>query len=169
MQDLSFCLVTVKCQFQLHVGNLKIRPDLETCDKMQAMFIDVQLPDPVADLLGIVPEIEKLPFYSSKATAGVELLKRVRAELIRGPQVSTANYLLKIAEQITMDMSSLTPSLKSHFSEYVPVKMSLSLTLIVFIGNILLHVLLLYAYHKIKILQRLVPSVLKYGVEIAEV
>ena len=164
-------LITVKCKFQLNVGkNMKIRPDLEACDKINATFIDVQLPDPLVKLLGTVPELDQLPFYDSKATAGVELIKKVRAELLRTPSITTSDDLVNIAEPIAMDMSSLNPSLKSHFGQYIPARVSLSLTVIVFIGSLILHVLLMVVYHKCKVIRKLVPRLLKQqGIETANV
>ena len=163
----KICLITVKCHFQLNVGvNVKIRPDLEACSKINATFIDVQLPDPLRQILGTVPDVNELPFFDSKTTAGVELIKKVRAELIRSPEINSDDDLVKIAEPISMDMSSLNPSFKSHFNEYVPAKLSLSLTVIVFIGSMLLHILMMYLYHKCKVIRNFVPAIFKHGVEI---
>ena len=162
----KICLKTVKCQFQLNVGkNVKIRPDLEVCDSMNATFIDVQLPDPLSALLGTVPDISELPFFDSKTSAGVELIKKVRAELAQSPKISTSDDLIKISQPITMDMSSLNPSFKSYFNEYVPAKVSFSLTVVVFIGIMILHLIMMYLYHKCKVIRKYVPSVFRFGVD----
>ena len=169
LKGCKICLITVKCQFQLNVGkNVKIRPDLEVCDSMNATFIDVQLPDLLSALLGTVPDISELPFFDSKTSAGVELIKKVRAELAQSPKISTSDDLIKIAQPITMDMSSLNPSFKSYFNEYVPAKVSLSLTIVVFIGSMILH-LIMYLYHKCKVIRKYVPSVFKFGVDMPNV
>ena len=102
-----------------------------------------------------------MPYFESRTTAGVELLRKVRAELIRSPKIKSSDDLVQIARPIAADMRTLKPTLVSEFKEYVPLKMSLSLTVIVFIGNIILHILFLYIYRRFKIICKFVPSFLK--------
>ena len=134
----KICIITVEFYYQIIVGeNLKIRSDLERCDRVEAKLIDVKLPDPFEHLMSEIPQIDQMPYFESRTTAGVELLRKVRAELIRSPKIKSSDDLVQIARPITADMRTLKPTLVSEFKEYVPLKMSLSLTVITFIGNII--------------------------------
>ena len=158
----KICIITVECNYQIIVGeNLKIQSDLESCDRVEAKLIDVKLPDPLEHLISEIPQIDQMPYFESRTTAGVELLRKVRAELIRSPKIKSSDDLVQIARPITADMRTLKPTLVSEFKEYVPLKWSLSLTVIVFIGNIILYILFLYLYHRFKIIRKFVPSFLK--------
>ena len=155
----KICILPVECGYQVKVGdNIKLRPELEVCDRITPKFVDVKLPDPLEHLMGIVPSLENLPYFESRTVAGVDLMKKVRAKLIHSPKVESSEDLVKIAMPITMEMSSLKPSFKASLKEYVPIQMSLSLTVIVFIGNLLLHLLFMWAYHKFKIIRDVLPS-----------
>ena len=159
----KICIITVECNYQIIIGEiLKIRSDLESCDRVEAKLIDVKLPDPLEHLMSEIPQIDQMSYFNSRTTAGVELLRKVRAELIRSPKIKSSDDLVvQIARPITADMRTLKPTLVSEFKEYVPLKMSLSLTVIVFIGNIILYILFLYLYHRFKIIRKFVPSFLK--------
>ena len=158
----KICIITVECNYQIIVGeNLKTRSDLESCDRVEAKLIDVKLLDPLEHLMSEIPQIDQMPYFESRTTAGVEVLRKVRAELIRSPKIKSSDDLVQIARPITADMRTLKPTLVSEFKEYVPLKLSLSLTVIVFIGNIILHILFFYLYHRFKIIRKFVPSFLK--------
>ena len=58
-------------------------------------------------------------------------------------------------------MRLLKPTLVDKMEQYVPLKISLTLTLTVFIGNLLLHALAIYLYHRFAIFRRLTPKFLK--------
>ena len=47
---------------------------------------------------------------------------------------------MRIAQPLTMDMSNRKPTFRSELKEYVPIKLSLSLTIIVFVLNLFLHI-----------------------------
>ena len=159
----KICILTVECDYQVIVGdNIKIRSDLGSCDKIPAKFIDVQLPDPLACLIAEVPKVEELPYFESRTVAGVNLLRKVRAELIRSPKVKTSEALVALAKPFTTDMTLLKPTLKSQLNEYVPIKLSLSLTVIVFILNLALHFLFMWAYHRFKVIRKYLPSFLNH-------
>ena len=66
----------------------------------------------------------------------------------------------KIAAPLVHKMQLLKPSLVDKLESYVPIKFSFTLTNIVFIGN-LLHILVIYFYHKIIIFQRITLSFIK--------
>ena len=54
----------------------------------------------------------------------------------------------EIAMPITTEMKSFKPALIDKLESYVPIKRSLSLTIIVFMGNLALHILM-YLFHKV--------------------
>ena len=71
----NICLITLDCGTQLISKDIKIRPDLDSCDKIPAKRISVSLPDPLAHLITELPDLSDLPYYESKTDAGVKLLR----------------------------------------------------------------------------------------------
>ena len=59
-------------------------------------------------------------------------------------------------------MTMFQPSLMKEVNSYVPIKLSLSLTLIVFVLNLILHALFLWLSHRFRRIRLLVPSFLKH-------
>ena len=59
-------------------------------------------------------------------------------------------------------MTLLKPTLKSQLNEYVPIKLSFSLTVIVFILNLALHFPFMWAYHRFKVNRKYLPSFLNH-------
>ena len=57
-------------------------------------------------------------------------------------------------------MTLLKPNLVSKLETYVPIKLPLMLTMIVFIGNLILHALATFLYHKFAIVRKLTPKFL---------
>ena len=55
-------------------------------------------------------------------------------------------------------MKSFKPVLIDKPESYVPIKLSLSLTIIVFIGNLALQILFIYLYHKVPFVRQMVPN-----------
>ena len=150
----KICLLTVDCGYQVKVGdNIKLRSDLEVCDKIDPKTVDVKLPDPLEHLMNVVPDLDSLPYFESRTIAGVDLLKKVLAKLLYSPKVESTDDLVKIAMPLTMEMSSLNPSFKTTLKEYVPLKMSLTLSVVVFVINLFLHLLFMWAYHKFKLIR----------------
>ena len=137
------CIITLECGTQLIIKNIKIRPDLETCDQIQAQRIQVQLPRPLQHLLSALPDIPDLPYFDSKTDANIILMKKIKTELSTIPLHSDPQQLMKIAEPIAHEMKLLEPALTEKLNTYVPIKLSLMLTLFVFIGNLLLHTLVM--------------------------
>ena len=64
----------------------------------------------------------------------------------------------KIAKPLVHKMQLLKPTLIDKLDSYVPIKVSLSLTIFVFIGNLLLHILVMYLYHKFKFIRNLTDT-----------
>ena len=58
-----------------------------------------------------VPPLNDLPLFTSKAEAGVALLKAVRKKFISSPRVRQVNQLVEIARSFAQDMKLLKPSL----------------------------------------------------------
>ena len=67
----------------------------------------------------------------------------------------------KIAKPLVHKMQLLKPTLIDKLDSYVPIKVSLSLTIFVFIGNHLVHILVMYLYHKFKFIRNLTPKFMK--------
>ena len=69
----------------------------------------------------------------------------------------------KIAAPLAHKMQLLKPALVDKLESYVPINLSLTLTILVFIGNLLLNILVMYLYHKIKFFQRITPNFMKFS------
>ena len=76
--------------------------------------------------------------------------------------VTKPEQFSNIAKPIAHEMTTFKPSLKKEFSSHVPLKLSLSLTVIVFVLNFILHALFLRLYDRFRIIRQLVPSFLKH-------
>ena len=149
------CIITLECGMQIMTKHIKIRSDLSSCSHIPAIKLQVSLPNPLASLIMEVPPLEDLPLYDSKAEAGVKLLKQVRKELVHSPRIREVNQLVDIARPLASDMKLLKPSLTREFNQYVPFKVSFTLTCIVFVVSTVLHLLFIYIYHKYHLADRL--------------
>ena len=152
------CIISLDCGMQIMTKHIKIRSDLSSCNHIPAIKLRVSLPNPLASLIMQVPPLEDLPLYDNKAEAGVKLLKQVRKELVHSPRIREVNQLVDIARPLADDMKLLKPSLTSEFNQYVPFKVSFTLTVTVFIVSTVLHLLFMYIYHKYHLADRLFPK-----------
>ena len=107
----NICIITLDCRTQLTTRNIKIRPDLESCDKIPARRINVTLSDPLEHLLSTIPEINELPYFESKTDAGIRLLEQVKIKLIDSPIVTNMEQLDEISKPIADGMKLLKPTL----------------------------------------------------------
>ena len=105
-----------------------------------------------------VPPLGDLPLNTSKAEAGVTLPKAVRKKLISSPRVRHLNQLVVIARPFAQDMNFLKPSLTREFNQYVPFKVSFTLTVIVFIVSTVLQLVFMYVYHRFNLENRRFPK-----------
>ena len=152
------CIITLACSIQIHTGHIIIRSDLASCSTIPAIRSRLSLPDPLHLLIMQVPPLDDLPLYTSKAEAGVTLLKAVRKKLISSPRVRQVNQLVEIARPFAQDMNILKPSLTREFNQYVPLKVSFALTVTVFIVSTVLHLVFMYVYHHFNLEDRIFPK-----------
>ena len=101
----SFCgcriyLITLACGMQIMTDNMKIRSDLSSCAHIPPIEMQVSLPNPIASLVMEVPRLKDLPFYTSKAEAGVNLLKEVELQLAKGPKNREVNILSTLQDHM---------------------------------------------------------------------
>ena len=157
----NICLITLKCGHTMFSDHIKIRADLQSCQYLPATRINVKLPDPLAHLIDSVPYINDLPKYDSSTEANLDLLKKVKTEFIYSNRKLSTESLDAIAKPITTEMKSFKPALIDKLESNVPIKLSLSLTIIVFIGNLALHILFMFLYHKVAFVRRMVPNFMK--------
>ena len=157
----NVCIITLECGTQLISKNIKIRPDLGSCDNLPAVRIEVQIRKPLETLVSQVPDLSKLPYYESSTDANIAMLKSVKHTLSNTVvNIESQNFKL-IGEPIGHNMTLFRPTLIEKLEMYVPVKLSLSLTLIVFFLNIILHVIAMYLYHRFAIFKKLTPKFLR--------
>ena len=86
------------------------------------------------------------------------LLKAVRKKLIGSPRVRQVNQLLEITRPFALDMKLWKPSLTREFNKYVPLKVSFTLTVTVFIISTVLHLVFMYFYHRFNLKDRIFPK-----------
>ena len=82
---------------------------------MPAIKAHVKFPEPLQELWSGLPEIDDMPYYSTKPEAGIVMLKEIRERLLDSPKVRDPKKLLDIARQITTKMTHLRPSLSREF------------------------------------------------------
>ena len=104
--------------------------------------------------------MEELPFYTSKAEAGVKLLKEVKLQLAKGPKNREVKHMIDIARPYASGMKFLKPALTKEFKQYVPFRVSFMLTITVFLVSTALHLLFMYIYHRYNLASKLFPSLL---------
>ena len=88
----------------------------------------------------------------------MKLLKVVRKKLISSPRVRQGNQLVEIARPFAQDMKVLKPSLTLEFNQNVPLKVSFTLGVIVFIVSTVLHLVFMYNYHRFNLKDRIFPK-----------
>ena len=99
------------------------------------------MPDPLAHLIDSVSSINELPKYETGTEANLDLLKKVKTEFIYSNRKLSTESLDKIAKPITTEMKSFKPAVIVKLKSNVPIKLSLSLTIIVLIRNLALLIL----------------------------
>ena len=153
----SICIITLECGKQLVGPHIKIRSDLNTCAQLPAIKIKVKFPDPLTQLWSELPEVDDMPYFSTKSAAGIAMLKEVREHLIDSPKMRDPEKLLEIARPISSKMTQLRPSLSKEFDSHLSIKNSLLMSLISFLGSMVLHMLFLCIYHHYKHKHRETP------------
>ena len=115
----NICIITLDCKTQLASQNLKITPDLGSCDKIPARRINVKLLDSLEPLMSEIPEINELPYFESRTDAGIKLLEEVKAKLIDSPIVTNMEQLDEISKSIAYGMKLLKPSFTDKLESYM--------------------------------------------------
>ena len=118
------CIITLQCGIQLFSKQIKIRPDLSSCQTIPATRIDVKLADPLQHLISSLSEIEKLLYFTSKTDANIELFQQLRVEMIITTDTLKQADLDKIAAPLVHKMQLLKPYLVDKLESYVPIKLS---------------------------------------------
>ena len=112
------------------------------------MNVNVRFRDPLQEVWSEPPEIDDMPYYSTKAEAGVAMLKKVRETLLDSPKKRDQIKLLGIAHSITTKIAQLRPSLSRDVDSHLSIRYSPAMSLISFAGSMLLHVVVLSIYHR---------------------
>ena len=146
----NICIVTLECGKQLVGPIIKIRSVLATCEQLQAIKINVQLPDPLSNLLSELPELEDMPYNDSKTEAEIEVFKEVKKNLLEIPNAQNQEQMKKIAKPLALNMRKHRPSLARVFDDRLTFSNSLIMSIISFIGSMVLHALFMWIYHKNK-------------------
>ena len=100
---------------QLVGTKIKIPSDLATCKQLPAIKINVQLPDPISNLLSELPELDDVPYYDTKTEAGVELFKEVKKKLFEIPNVQNQEQMRKIAKPLALNIKKTSTFVSKSF------------------------------------------------------
>ena len=117
-------------------------------------------PDPLESLIMQVPPLDE-NLFTSKADAGVTLLKAIRKKLLSSPRALQVNQSVEIARPFARDMKLLTPSLNRKFNQYVPFKVSFTLKVFVVTVSTVLQLVFMYIYDRVNQRDRIFPKSLK--------
>ena len=77
----------MKCGKQLSGDHIKVRSNLNICEEMPAIKVNLKFPDPLLELWSELPEIDDMSYYSTKAEAGIAMLREVRETLLDSPKM----------------------------------------------------------------------------------
>ena len=131
---------------------------IASCSTIRPIKLRLSWPDPLQSLTTQVPLLDDLRLYTAKTEAGVTLLKAVRKKLISSPRVRQADQLVEIERPFAEAMKLLKPSLTREFNQYVPFKVSFTLTVIVSIVSTVLHLPFMYFHHRFNLRDRVFPK-----------
>ena len=132
---------------QINTGHFIIRSDLAPCKNVPAIKLRLSLPDPHESLIMQVLPLEDQTSYTSKAEAGVILLKTVQQNLISSPIFSLVNKLVDIARAFAQDLKFFKTPMIGNFIQYVLFKVFFTLTVIVSIFSTVLHLAFVYVQY----------------------
>ena len=153
-----FCIITLECGMQIHTGHSIIRSEFASCSTIPAIKLRLSLPEPLESLIMQVPPLDGPTLYTSKAEAGVTLLAAVQEKLIRSRRARPVNNMVEIARLFAENMKLLKTSPTRKFIQYVPFKVALTLTVIVFIVSTVLYLVCMYVYHRFNLRDRSFPK-----------
>ena len=74
-------VVTLACGKQISGPNIRIRSGLQSCSKIPATIMNVDLPVPLSNVLTALPTIDELPMYATRSQANIALLKSIKDEI----------------------------------------------------------------------------------------
>ena len=99
-----------------------------------------------------------MPYFSTKSAAGFAMPTEVREHLIDSPKMRDPEKLSEIARPISSKKTELRPALSKEFdSHQLSIKNSLIMSLISFLGSMILHMLFVCIYHRYKHKHRETP------------
>ena len=114
-------------------------------------------------MLSDLPDLEELPYFESKADAGINLLLYVKTKMIDSPQLIKTDQLDAIAKPIAHNKRLRKPTLSSKLEIFVLLKLSLMLTVKVCCGKISLLVLFTFLYRIFKVRSYTKISKIEHG------
>ena len=121
------------------------------------MKVRVKFPDPLKQICSELPDVEDMPYFSTKSTAGIAMLKEVQKNLFHSPKMRDSDNLLEIARPIGLKMTQLRPSLSKEFDFHLSIKNSLLMSLISFLRSMVHHMIFACLYHRYKHKHRETP------------
>ena len=90
------CIITLKCGKQLTGDHIKIRSDLRTFEELPAIKVNVKFPGPLVELWSEFLEIDDMSYCSTKADAGIAVLKKCRKHYLIALKCATRKNVWKM-------------------------------------------------------------------------
>ena len=95
------CIITLDCRKQLVGPHIKNRSDPSTCEQLPAIKFKVKFPNQLKQLWSELPEVDDMPYFSTKSAAGIAMLKDFQEHLIDSAKMRELEKLLEIARPIS--------------------------------------------------------------------
>ena len=99
-----------------------------------------------------------MPYFPTKSTAGVQRLTEIRQKLLTSSKLEPTDKLIEIARSITSEMRPLRPTLQDELNSYSTWKTSIGLSIVSFLGSMILHSIFMFLYYKNKSCQKNAPD-----------
>ena len=151
------CVVTLACGKQISGPNIRIRSDLQSCSKIPATIMNVDLPVPLSNVLTALPSIDELPMYATRSQANIALLKSIKDEIkyVSPALAKDDDTLHQIAKPVAIKMTHMKNMYSEKFDSLANFRTTIIMCIVSFIMSMALHILFTFLYFRYAPLRRL--------------
>ena len=151
------CVVTLACGKQISGPNIRIRSDLQSCSKIPATIMNVDLPVPLSNVLTALPSIDELPMYATRSQANIALLKSIKDEIkyVSPALAKDDDTLHQIAKPVAIKMTHMKHMYSEKFDSLANFRTTIIMGIVSFIISMALHILFTFLYFRYAPLRRL--------------
>ena len=151
------CVVTLACGKQISGPDIRIRSDLQSCSKIPATIMNVDLPIPLSHVLTALPSIDELPMYATKSQANIALLKSIKNDIkyVSPALTKDDDTLHQIAKPVALKMTHMKNMYTEKFNSFANFCTTVIMGIVSFIISMALHILFTFLYFRYAPLRRL--------------